>query len=225
MSFPHLFIHSLVEVHRSSFSAHALFFPVFIHRILLHLGLEQFLESKPVHIIAPIGATFLQQRTTQMRASSKRLRVESSSSGPPPPAPSSSGDLVADEFIDPTTANAPPPPALDVSRVRRTLDTIMTIQAAHGQLLVDVLTELQALHAILASLRRSPPPPPFNDRWLSSGNSTQKEGKREYIWIRDFVDKGRFLLFRSFGAFRLYLSASSCIYIFWLMLYFFFSCL
>ena len=30
MSFPHLFIRSLVEVHRSNSSAHALFFPVFI---------------------------------------------------------------------------------------------------------------------------------------------------------------------------------------------------
>ena len=44
--------------------------------------------------------------------------------------------------------------------------------------------------------------------------------KGEYIWIGDFVDRGRFLLFWSFGAFRLYLGASSCIYIFWLMMYF-----
>ena len=36
--------------------------------------------------------------------------------------------------------------------------------------------------------------------------------KGEYIWIRDFIDKGRLLLFWSFGAFRLYLGASSCIY-------------
>ena len=39
MSFPTLFICSLVEVHMSSSTAHDLFFPVFIHRILLHLGL------------------------------------------------------------------------------------------------------------------------------------------------------------------------------------------
>ena len=44
--------------------------------------------------------------------------------------------------------------------------------------------------------------------------------KGEYIWIGDFVDRGRFLLFWSFRAFRLYLGASSCIYIFWLMMYF-----
>ena len=59
MSFPHLFIRSLVEVHRSSSSSHALFFPVFIHQILLYLGLDEFSASEPIHIIAPIGATFL----------------------------------------------------------------------------------------------------------------------------------------------------------------------
>ena len=40
--FPHLFLRSLIEVHRSSSTAYALFFLVFIHRILLHLGLEEF---------------------------------------------------------------------------------------------------------------------------------------------------------------------------------------
>ena len=59
MSFPTPFIRSLVEVYRSSSIAHGLFFPVFIHRILLHLGLVDFLTSEPIHIIAPIGATFL----------------------------------------------------------------------------------------------------------------------------------------------------------------------
>ena len=51
---------SLVEVHRSSAKSHGLFFPVFIHRILLHLGLEGFPTSELVHIINPIGVTFLQ---------------------------------------------------------------------------------------------------------------------------------------------------------------------
>ena len=44
--------------------------------------------------------------------------------------------------------------------------------------------------------------------------------KGEYIWIGDFVDRGRFLLFWIFRAFRLYLGASSCIFIFWLLMYF-----
>ena len=42
-------------------------------------------------------------------------------------------------------------------------DTVITVQVAYGQLLVDVLMELQALHADLASARRSSPPPPFDD--------------------------------------------------------------
>ena len=45
ISFPSLFISSLVEVHKSSAKSHGLFFIVFIHRILLHLGLEDFLHS------------------------------------------------------------------------------------------------------------------------------------------------------------------------------------
>ena len=75
-----------------------------------------------------------------MRASSKHPRVESSSSAPPP-TPSSSGDPAADEFFDSTAANAPPPSASNVSSIRRTLDTVMTVQTAYGQLLVDVLME------------------------------------------------------------------------------------
>ena len=77
MSFFTLFIHPLVEVHRSSAKSHGLFFPVFIRRILLDLGLEDFPASELVHIIAPIGATFLRQRASQLKASSKHPRVES----------------------------------------------------------------------------------------------------------------------------------------------------
>ena len=58
-SFPHLFLCSLNEVHRSSAIAHALIHPIFIHRILLFLGLDDFPAGEPVHVITPIGATFL----------------------------------------------------------------------------------------------------------------------------------------------------------------------
>ena len=161
MSFLTLFIRSLVEVHWSSPIAHGLFFPVFIHRILLHLGLEDFSTSEPVHIIAPIGATFLRQRVAQIKASSKRPYVESSSgvaSHPP-----SLGDPSAEEFVNPTTIVDPPSSASGDSSIRSMLDIVMTVQAAHGQLLVDVLTELQALQLDLVSIRRSSPPPPFDD--------------------------------------------------------------
>ena len=116
----------MVEVHRSSSIANGLFFPVFIHRILLHLGLEEFPTSESVHIIACIGATFLRQRAAQMQASFKRSRVDSSSSGAPP-HPSSTGDPATDAYVDPTAAAAPPPSTLDDSDIRRMLETIMTI--------------------------------------------------------------------------------------------------
>ena len=96
-----------------------------------------------------------------MRASFKRSRVESSSGVAPPPTPS--GDLTTDAYVDSTTATDPPPSTLDDSSIRCMLDTVMTVQAAHGQLLVDVLKELQALHAKLVSFRQSPRPPPFDD--------------------------------------------------------------
>ena len=95
-----------------------------------------------------------------MRASSKCPIVESSSGAPPPP---SSGDPTTDAFVDPTATVDPPPSTSDDSSICRMLDTVMTIQATHGQLLVDVLTELQALRVKLDSFRRLPPPPPFDD--------------------------------------------------------------
>ena len=59
ISFPHLFLRSLNEVHRSSAIGHALIHPIFIHRILLFLGLADFPASEHVHVVGPLGATFL----------------------------------------------------------------------------------------------------------------------------------------------------------------------
>ena len=78
---------------------------VFIHRILLDLGLEDFPISEPVHIIAPIGATFLRQRAAQLKASFKCPRVESSTGAAPRP---SSSDPTVKEFVDPTAVVNPP---------------------------------------------------------------------------------------------------------------------
>ena len=151
------------EVYRSSSVAYALFHPVFIHWILLFLGLDDFPASELVHTIASIGATFLKQRAAYMRESSKRPRDEPSSAAPPPP--SSTATTSCEAFANPVgaTAAVPPPSTSDDFDIRRTLETVMTIQAAHGQLLVDMLDELRALRADLAHLRRSPSPPPFDD--------------------------------------------------------------
>ena len=67
ISFPHLFLHSLNEVHRSSTIGHALIHPIFIHRIFLFLGLADFPSGEPVHVVAPLGATFLRQRAAHLR--------------------------------------------------------------------------------------------------------------------------------------------------------------
>ena len=82
ISFPHLFLRSLNEVHRSSTVGHALIHPIFIHRILLFLGLDGFPSGEPVHVITPIGATFLRQRAAHLRVAPSRLRGASSSAGP-----------------------------------------------------------------------------------------------------------------------------------------------
>ena len=76
-----------------------------------------------------------------MRASSKHPRVESSSGAPPPPP--SLGDPIAKEYVNPTAAVDPPPTSSsgDAS-LWSMLETVMTVQAAQGKILVDVLTEL-----------------------------------------------------------------------------------
>ena len=126
--FPSLFISTLVEVYRSSSKRHGLFFPVFIHRILLDLGLEDFPASEPVHIIAPIGATFLRQRAAQMKASYKHPRVESSTGDASQPPPF--GDPSTEEFVNPTAAIDPLPSSSSDASIRSMLETVMTIQAA-----------------------------------------------------------------------------------------------
>ena len=81
-----------------------------------------------------------------------------------PPPSSSTGDATAEEPVDhAAAATVPPPPTSNDSDIRRMLETVMTVQVAHGQILVDMLDELRALRADLEHLRRSPPPPPFDD--------------------------------------------------------------
>ena len=90
ISFPHLFFCSLNEVHRSSAVGHVLIHPIFIHKILLFLGLVDF------------------------------------------------------------PSDVPPLTTLDDSDIQRTLDHVLTIQVAQGQILVDVLDEICGLRADLA---------------------------------------------------------------------------
>ena len=152
ISFPHLFLRSLNKIHRSSTVAHALIHPIFIHRILLFLGLDDFLVGEPVHIIVPIGATFLRQRAVHLRVGPTRPRGASSGVVPLPPS-SIGADTAEASGAAVANADVPPPTTLDDSDIRRTLDHVLTVQAAHGQILVDVLDEIHGLHAELAQFR------------------------------------------------------------------------
>ena len=141
ISFPHLFLRSLNEVHRSSTIGHALICPIFIQRILLFLGLADFPSSEPVHVVGPLGATFLCQRAAHLRADPSVSHGASSSSVPPPP--SSTG---AAKTSGATTAtDVPPPTTSDDFDIRRTLDHVLTVKAAQGQVLVDILDVIRGL--------------------------------------------------------------------------------
>ena len=94
-----------------------------------------------------------------MKASSKRPRVDSSS-GDASQAPPS-GDPSVKANVDPIAAVDHPPSTSSASSLRAMLDTIMTVQVALGQLLLDVLNKVVALQADLANARgsaRSAPP-------------------------------------------------------------------
>ena len=112
----------------------------------MFLSLDDFPAGEPIHIIASIGATFLRQRAAHLRVGPTRPR--SASSGVVPPPTSSTGvDTIE---ASGTAADVPPLTTSDDSDIRRTLDHVLTIQAAHGQILVDVLDEICGLRAELA---------------------------------------------------------------------------
>ena len=113
----------------------------FIHRIILFLGLADFPASEPVHVVGPLGATFLRQRTVHLRADRSVFQGASSSSVPLPSfsigAAETSGAAAATDVPPPTTSGD--------SDIRRTLNQVLTVQAAQGQILVDILDEIRGL--------------------------------------------------------------------------------
>ena len=97
----------------------------------MFLGLVDFLASEPIHVIAPIGATFLRQRAAHLRVGSTRPKGESFGVVPPPPS-STGADTAEASSAAAADADVPPPTTSDDSDIRRTLDHVLTIQAAHG---------------------------------------------------------------------------------------------
>ena len=108
ISFPHLFLRSLNEFHRSSATGHALIHPIFIHRILLFLGLADFPSGVPVHVVTPLSATFLKQRAAHLRVDPSGTRGASFGVVPPPPS-STSADAAETSGAATTDADVPPP--------------------------------------------------------------------------------------------------------------------
>ena len=98
-----------------------------------------------------------------MRESSKSLQVEPSGTRPPPSSTGTTSGEASTNPVGAAVVAVPPPSTSDDFDIRRTLETVMTVQAAHGQILVDMLDELCALRAGLAHLRHLPSPPPFDD--------------------------------------------------------------
>ena len=81
----------------------------------------------------------------------------------PPPPSSTSADTAEASGAASIDGDVPPPTTSDGSDIRCVLDHVLTVQAAHGRILVDVLDEICALRAELAQFRRSSLPHPFDD--------------------------------------------------------------
>ena len=118
----------------------------------MFLGLDDFPAGEPVHIIAPIVATFLRQRAAHLRVGPTRPRG-ASSSVVSPPLSFTSADTTEASSAAAADADVPPPTTSNDLDIRRTLDHILIVQAAHGQILVDVVDEIRGLCAELAQFR------------------------------------------------------------------------
>ena len=70
---------------------------------MVFLGLADFPAGEPVHVVGPLGATFLRQRVAHLRADPSGPRGASSSGVPPPP--SSTSVAAAADIPPPTTSD------------------------------------------------------------------------------------------------------------------------
>ena len=97
---------------------------------MLFLDLADFPFGEPVHVVAPLGATFLRQRVTHLAVDPSGPR--GASSGDVPPPSSSTRAAVAETFGVAATAadDVLPSTTSDDSDIRRTLDCVVTVYAA-----------------------------------------------------------------------------------------------
>ena len=87
-------------------------------------------------------------------------RGASSSSVPPPPSSTGAAETSGGGGA---ATDVPPLTTSDDLDIQRMLDHVLTVQAAQGQILVDILDEIRGLRADLAWFWSSSSAPPFND--------------------------------------------------------------
>ena len=92
----------------------------------MFLDLDDFPAGEPIHIIAPIGATFLRQRVAHLRVGPTRPRGVSSGVVPPPPS-STGADTVEASSVATADGDVPPSTTSNDSDIRHTLDHVLTI--------------------------------------------------------------------------------------------------
>ena len=92
---------------------------------MLFLGLADFPSGEPVHVVTPLGATFLRQRAAHLRVDPSGPR--GGSSGDVPPPPSSIGVDAAKTSGATAAVDVPPTTTSDDSDIQRMLDHVLTI--------------------------------------------------------------------------------------------------
>ena len=162
--FPSLFIQTLAEAHRSKCKKHGLFFPVFIYRVLYYLHLENFPSLELIHITALIGATFLKHSVHKRRMLDQVLVHQKDHEYSSPQQMFMLRRvllilqllLLTMRYI--LIAQLRSPSFLLLS-LRAMMETFMTTQAAHEQLLDGLIVEVVALRADFSEYRSAFPPP------------------------------------------------------------------
>ena len=96
---------------------------------MLFLGLTDFPSGEPIHVVAPLGATFLRQRAAHVRVDPLGPRGTPFSDIPSPPS-SIGADATETSSGGAVAADVPPPTTSNDSDIRRTLDHVLTVQAA-----------------------------------------------------------------------------------------------
>ena len=90
---------------------------------MLFLGLADFPSGELVHVVAPLGATFLRQRAAHLRVDPSGPR--GTSSGDVPLPPSSAGvDAAKTSGAAAAVADVPPPTTSNDSNIQRMLDHV-----------------------------------------------------------------------------------------------------